>query len=211
MTPIKCNHPETLALTAREAGWARKRLAYWQTIAYPGVDPARIARLYGQAVAQITAVCGIEIDAASSPGEAQILASAGPIDGPWNVLALTELPPVPDFDGGVLHQTFDVSEQLDDPTMLAMFCHEACHFLGLGHDVAGTLMSPYLDPRITTPQARDIAQLQDRYGPPAQLAPDRAQFIIGLAELGELLVEVTATVPCTLGLSVVGFRAAPAQ
>jgi hypothetical protein len=164
----RCGHPDRMADSA-ESRWAVDALKYFQQIVYPGVDPAEVAADYAAAIASMAAVCGIQITAAVDPGAAQVLALSGPIDGEWNILALTELP-TPDAQAGlVLHQTFDIAEVgLTKEQRIAMMAHECGHFLGLGHALPGTgaLMEPILG-SITTPQAWDTDQLQQRYGAPA--------------------------------------------
>lgn len=164
----RCNHPEVMA-EAAGSRWALTSLRYYQAIAYPGVDPAEVAADYAEAVRRLTAVCGLTVIEAADPSQAQIIAVQGPIDGPWNVLALSELPPPDAGPITVLHQTFDVAETaLTRDQRKAMMAHEFGHCLGLGHapQGSGNLMEPILS-TIGSPQAGDIAELQARYGPPA--------------------------------------------
>lgn len=166
----RCAHPEVLALDAAR-GWPMRDLRYYQAIAYPGVDPAQVAAEYAEAWRRVAGACGISVTASASPAGVQVLAVSGPIDGPYNVLALTELPTgQPDF---VSHQTFDDTEaELSSEQRIACMAHEACHALGIGHAPAGTvaLMAPVLSD-VSRPQAWDIAQLQALYGPPAPEPP----------------------------------------
>jgi hypothetical protein len=198
---LRCHHPESLALSADQAKWGQKRLRIYEAISYAGVNGQRVLANYMGAARMLEAVCGIKFEWAPIPALAEIVATSGPIDGPWNVLALSELPNSPDFMGR-LHQTFDQAEQLDDNLMVAMMAHELCHCLGLGHLPAGNLMAPVLDPSITTPQPGDIAELQARYGPPAASAPSvpaadppaptGQSIAVEIAGVGTLTLQITA-------------------
>lgn len=161
----RCNHPETLALSADVSRWSLGVLRYAESFAYANAPSARVAANYARACRLWEAVCGIRLAVAATYADAQVVASEGPIDGPWNVLAVSQLPPTGNY-AGVLTQTFDQAEQLDDDLMVAMFAHELGHVLGIGHLAAGNLMAPVLDRAILTPQPGDIAEAQARYGPP---------------------------------------------
>jgi hypothetical protein len=162
----RCGQPDIMAVS-QESAWGLTELTYWQEIRYPGVDPDELATDYALAVQRVTDVCGLTVTEAPSASAAQIVAQAGNIDGPWNVLALSELPP-PGNERLVLNQRFDVAEiGLTRAQRQAMMAHEFCHALGLGHapPSSGALMAPILA-SVLGPQAWDIAELQRRYGPP---------------------------------------------
>src|SRR5262249_9086084 len=128
---------------------------------------------YAEAVRRVTAACGLSILPAKSAVDAQVVAVSGSIDGEWNTLALTELPPPDAPRGFVSHQTFDSAEVgLVSDQRIACMAHELCHALGLGHAVpgSGNLMEPVLS-QIGSPQAGDTAELQARYGPPGATSP----------------------------------------
>ena len=164
----RCAHPDVLAVSAGESAWSVLALTWWQQIAYPSIDPALIAAEYGEAWRRMTAVCGLTASPAASASAANVQAVQGPIDGPWNVLALSELPPPQAAPSTVLHQTFDVAETgLTSAQRVAMMAHEIGHVLGLGHATpgSGNLMEPVLG-TIDHPQAGDTAALVERYGPP---------------------------------------------
>jgi hypothetical protein len=167
----RCGHPDMLAVT-QESCWGITELTYWQELAYPGVDPEELALDYAAAVARVTSVCGLTVTMAPSASAAQIRAASGAIDGPWNVLALSELPP-PGNTQLVLNQRFDPAEvALTRAQRQAMMAHEFCHCLGLGHAPVGSgaLMEPVLG-TVASPQAWDTAQLRARY-PLAGAPPD---------------------------------------
>jgi hypothetical protein len=163
----RCGCPDVMAFVGVPC-WAPRTLTYQQTITFEGVAPGQVAAEYAEAAARIAAVCGIALAPAPLGAAAHIRATSAPIDGPWNVLALSELPPPNAPASTVLRQTFDVAEaHLGMNQRISMMCHELCHCLGLGHAPVGTgaLMEPTLG-AIDRPQPWDIRELQARYGPP---------------------------------------------
>jgi hypothetical protein len=164
---FRCHYDAALTAQGR---WGLLNLTYWQTIAFPNVDANKVAALYAQAAQSWADVCGINFKPAATVDAAHVVAISAPIDGQWNVLALSELPPTSNFVG-ILHQRFDQAEFLSDAEMLACMTHELGHILGLGHTGVGTLMAPVLDPAITAPTSSDVAAIQALYGPPAPVAP----------------------------------------
>jgi hypothetical protein len=165
LTAPRCGHPDIMAVTAgSHSAWGTNTLTYWQEIVYPGVDPAELAADYALAVSRVTAVCGLTVSPAASAEGASIIARSRPIDGPWYVLALSELPP-PGNTSLTLKQEFDVAETgLTRAQRQAMMAHEFCHCLGLGHcdPGSGNLMEPSLS-HINSPQAWDTKELLARY------------------------------------------------
>ncbi len=173
VTAPRCGHPDILAVTGGESAWGITKLAYWQEIAYPGIDPDELASDYALAVERVTAVCGLSVIPAAAVSSAQIVAGSAPIDGPWNVLALSELPP-PRNVSLTLKQKYDVAEvALTRTQRQAMMAHEFCHALGLGHAPpgSGALMEPVLSD-IAMPQAWDIRELLARYPMTGDPGPD---------------------------------------
>ncbi len=171
LTAPRCGHPDILAVSGQSA-WAIKELAYWQEVSYPGVTPAELETDFALAVSRITAVCGLTMTPAASINSAHIKSGSGPIDGPWNVLALSELPP-PNNVTLAMKQKYDVAETgLTRDQRQAMMAHELGHALGLGHAPPGigALMEPVLG-SFVAPQAWDTAQLQERYGVPGYQPP----------------------------------------
>lgn len=197
---LRCNQPDTLALSASEAKWGTPLLRYFLNIVYPGVDLSRVAANYRKASSQLEEVCGVSFTEVDSSAMANVVAVSGVIDGPWNVLALSELPNSSSF-AGVLHQTFDQAEQLSDDLMVAMMCHELGHILGLGHLGTGNLMAPILDASITKPQAGDIAELVARYGPPLASAPPSAYGAVFTANATGVISLTLSGLPVQAGVT----------
>ncbi len=210
----RCGHPDMMAVV-QESAWGITDLTYWQQVAYPGVDPEELAADYALAVARVAAVCGVNVGLAPSSSAANIVAVSGNIDGPWNVLALSELPP-PGNTHLVLNQRFDPAEvALTRTQRQAMMAHEFCHCLGLGHAPpgSGALMEPVLG-TITTPQAWDTRELLARYpmtgepspGPGPGLPPESPPPLAGVPVTGTGSIVTTrqAGAQYTVGLDAAG-------
>lgn len=169
----RCAHPDIMADTL--CAWPIRTLPWYQDIQYPGIDPARVQANYAEAWRRATAGSDIVATPVSVPSQARTVAISGPIDGPRNVVALTELP-CGYTEASVSHQTFDVADGetlAQDELMVACMCHEALHALGLVHATpgSGNIMEPVLNPAVTSPQPGDIAQRDLRYPPPAAKEP----------------------------------------
>jgi hypothetical protein len=175
----RCGLRDALAASATMCQWPTKDLTYWQAIAFPSEDPAVVAANYAEAWNRWAAVCGITVAAVRSQTEARVVAVGGPIDGPGNILAESELPCGANARS-VMTQTFDIAETLTQAQQIACMCHEIGHALGLGHAApgSGNLMEPVLSV-IDRPQAGDIAEIQARYGPPVPVPPVGGQGSAG--------------------------------
>jgi hypothetical protein len=170
---LTCSHPEALTVDPATCRWPMRDLLYFEAILWPGLDSARVSAAYDEACRRIMAVCGVTLTRTLDPDLARIRAYAGKIDGPGDVLALSQLPLFATA-ATILYQTFDLDDELPFELMVVCMCHEICHCLGLGHSVAGQLMAAYLDGHVKFPQPGDVAELQLRYGPPAASSPPDA-------------------------------------
>jgi hypothetical protein len=169
--PPRCELPAGMAITA-EAQWATGDLKYFLEFRADrphNLDIAELAAEYAEAVRRVCSVCGLNVEPTADRAAAQIIASGGPIDGPWGILALSQLPFPMATPYHSVNQTFDWAETaLTKDQRISIMAHEFCHCLGLGHAPAGSgnLMEPVLG-LVGWPQAGDTAELVRRYGPPA--------------------------------------------
>jgi hypothetical protein len=144
----------------------------------PGFTLNAIAGAFKSVYAQISAVCDLRFaDVTPHTSNANILITFGPIDGPQNTLAWSELP-----CGQVARvtQKFDTGEKFviasNPPPNKISFglvaLHETLHALGVPHLSGGlAVMNPVYNPSVTTLQPLDIAELVTRYGVPATPTP----------------------------------------
>lgn len=139
-------------------------------------------------------VCAIQAVYVAAAAEADIVYTAGSIDGGSNTLAWAELPVGPDRQ---LTSKIDTAEQWHlDPTTApprgrihlgGVICHENGHLLGLDHDATPerALLDPTYGADVLTPQRLDIKAAVVRYGPafdsPAAPTPtaETATFSLG--------------------------------
>ncbi len=172
----RCGHPDVMPATASVCKWPIKDLTYYEDIQYPHFDAAFVRSCYDEAWGYWAAVCGIQPRSVSLPGDARVVAISAPVDGPGNVLALSELP-CGYGPSSVAHQTFDPADAgtyLNTRELIvACMCHEIGHALGLSHAKPGSgcLMEPVINPAIIKPQDGDIVFVQALYGLPLQPAP----------------------------------------
>ena len=145
------------------ARWPMGLVTYFEAMDFPGLARDAVAAAFDAAAGQWTAVAGIVLRRVLDAGQANIVATTGTMDGPYGVLAQSDLP----FGVGptsVLHQLFDDAEPWasEVPGMLvACITHELGHALGLGHlPGTGALMEPIIIPGQVAPQPPDLVEIQ---------------------------------------------------
>lgn len=171
MNQVRCFHPDELASTAACA-WPAGVDASWYLD--PGSVPAIAAPFVEASLTAATAIwaqsAGIRTPRVSDPNTARVLIRFTEIDGPWNVLGITQLPCGADGSSQVLMR-LDVAEAWTADMLAQVAAHEFGHALGLGHAPAPTvaLMAPIWNSRVYVLQPWDLVQVQGLYGPAPSL------------------------------------------
>ncbi len=172
--PRMCSLPDTMPLGTSVCRWPSLDITYdivaWPTVFTKQDVVAAIATAFGR----WAAICGIRPKYSPGIPNPMILIGTRSIDGPYGVLAESELP-----CGNVsqCRQWYDTGEPwgiFDGPSnnsglldYIRVATHELGHALGMSHIGAGNLLAPVYSANIWTPQAGDIAEMQARYGKPA--------------------------------------------
>lgn len=167
LSPARCGLPDMML--DQSCAWPHRDVTFYAQLDLPGLSGAEIEGAFVDACEQWNAVCGISLTRANGPA-ANIVARSGTgrsnnLDGRGGTLAWSELP-CGRSKTATLQQMYDEAEQWSRSMAVAVICHEIGHAIGISHIAAGNLLAPYYDPRITKPQAGDIAEAVKRYGPP---------------------------------------------
>lgn len=180
MSVHRCGTPELAETPGTVVRWPQSTITYFESLSFQGVPRDVVSRAYDAACRQWAAVAGLTFKRLSDPRGANIVAVTGPIDGPYGVLAQSDLP-VGASAASVMQQLYDDAEPwyAEDPAMLvACMCHEVGHALGMSHiPNENALLDPIIVPGRSTPQAPDVADIQGRYGPPTAAAPHLDDFV----------------------------------
>lgn len=196
-----CGHPDVMPLTEGLSMWPRDgRPVTWSIMSqFPTLTTDEAKQAYSWAMAQWTAVCGLDIRYNPNPKTADVAVYVNQIDGRANVLAQSQLP---NNQRSLMRQFYDSAE----PYVFAekpkpheidigrVMCHENGHVIGIGHISNGNLLQPLYDLNIRSPQRGDIREAQDRYGPPLPTAPDPKPdqtFTItlkGVSDIGSVII-----------------------
>lgn len=177
LAPRFCGYPDRMNLGGQLPRFPNKDITLFVRHAFPGFTLRATQEIVAWAIGQWAQVVDIHPRLVAKEDGATIVIEVGDIDGPFSVLAWSELAPkIPCL------QRYDKTEKLyfgktaqeGPPGALhagAITCHELGHALGIEHLAAGNLMQPSYSPLVITPQSGDIQEGRKRYGAPAVIIP----------------------------------------
>ena len=179
LAPRSCGHPDVMAVSDNLAKWPDPAIRYHVANpgGFPGLTSEQAVAAFGWAWDQWANVCGIAPEYTTNPAKAHVVIECARIDRPGQVLAWSELADGTARQKGqrydaaeawTLHQGASVPRQKIDLGRVA--AHEIGHVLGIPHIASGNLLQPLYDPAIWTPQAGDVREARERYGPPLRPA-----------------------------------------
>lgn len=162
MLVSRCGRPDIQA--AGRPKWGKNKLTVF---VYKAPKLAPPMELYIECVRQAcnrwSAVCNISFVLGTSREGADIVFDAKDIDGPFNTLAYTYLPPMQNIP-----LFMDNGENWDKswgPPIIPTHVHELGHCLGLEHGGKG-IMQPFLSEFVQPQVGYDINEVVARYGSP---------------------------------------------
>ena len=167
-----CGLSDRMAMTTNLARWGKKDLKWcFQVPNWPIIGTQAAIAAYAQAFQFWADVADIHPSQTNDPNSADIIVTVGAIDGPYGVLAYSQLPGPGTMSK--LSMLFDEAEPwtVSNPTpqnqidIVRVFAHELGHNLGLSHLPGSNLMAPIYSPSISHPQNQDLTEIRSRYGP----------------------------------------------
>jgi hypothetical protein len=184
-----CGYPDRMAMTTNLGRWGKKNLAWsMQVPDWPIIGTQAAMNAFAQAWQYWADVADIHPTYTSDPNAADVVVTVGAIDGPFGVLAYSQLPGPGNM--AKLSQLFDEAEpyavgitvpqnQID---LTRVATHELGHILGVPHINSGNLMAPIYSPSIYKPMPGDVKEMTSRYGasaissaPPVAVPPTTSQ------------------------------------
>lgn len=166
----RCALPDNMPQVEALARWGHKKITWTVDGDLPGITRIAFMEAGILAMRYWAEVSGIQPQYVEDRNSANIVMTTGVIDQSGGTLAWSELP----NGNRQLTQKYDTREQWiisENPTngidLVRVICHELGHALGMGHIQSGNLLAPVYSRTIRKPQSGDIAEMRERYGPPA--------------------------------------------
>jgi hypothetical protein len=173
-----CNYPDIMPVQSNLGRWGVKTIPWClQANDWPKVGIQAALNAFAKAWGYWAAACDLNPVYTADPSKALALTTLGQIDGPFGILAYSQIPGPGNTQR--LNQQFDNAEpwavgdslpqgQID---LVRVAAHEIGHLIGLQHQNGKCLMAPIYDPQINQPVALDIQQVVARYGPSKATPP----------------------------------------
>ena len=179
--------------------WQKHDLTFCIVDRVPGFQVDDFAGVIHKGFTAWTDICDRTIKPVTDYRKADFLVLARRIDGRNGILAEHQLPPGNDMQ---LRGWLDLGERWTLEMLLGVWTHEVGHGFGISHtDVPKSLMNPYYNPAISTPQQWDRQAIESLYGPkpageplpPVPTTPVTPGEFVGLMELSGAVYDFKAT------------------
>lgn len=168
-TPITqpgfCGCSENLLELARTGNyrWNKRDLAFCIVDRVTRISQADFEAVIEDGYLEWAKHCDLTFTRVKDQRQADLLVLARRIDGRGGILAEHQLPPGNNMQ---IRGWLDLGEAWTLGMLAAVWKHELGHGLGLSHtDTPNSLMNPFYNPAIATPQQWDIDAVQKLYGP----------------------------------------------